>query len=189
MACHTAANLSVSWINSSPTAVTTFYFYHSLNSLKNSLRAPETSAAKVYFLFIYNNFFKGNSIHTISKSARLRTVLKNVSQMGITGIANRFDTRAKRIVLMISDHIFPDRLSEGRPSCSTFELRLRIKKFCTATNTGIPSGLEIRAKLRAKSALSTLKPGNIVLLRGQERLPFFQCFFYSSIRDGIAVFG
>ncbi len=65
------------------------------------------------FSFIFLNFPQGHCIHTITKTAGRRAVLKNVAQVGVTGITQRLDTlHAKRAVCMVSNCIFLYRLRE-----------------------------------------------------------------------------
>ena len=86
------------------------------------------------------SLFQRYSVHAISQTAGLGAIGENVPQMAVTRVADRLNSfQERRSVKAIGDHIFLDRLREGRPTCARLVLFGGIKQDGFAAQAGVDS--------------------------------------------------
>src|SRR5579862_6126118 len=111
------------------------------------------------------NLFQCHRVHTVPQATGSGTVGEYVAQMGVAGVADRFNSLQEcRSVKTVRNCIFFDRLSEGRPARARFEFLRRIEENSFAAEAGIDSRLEQAAHLGAEGTLRPRLPGDTVLL-------------------------
>ena len=104
-------------------------------------------------------------IHTITQTTRGRAIREDVAQVGVTSVADSFDALQKRrSVKSVGNYILLDGLCEGWPAGMRLKFLRRIEKDGFAAKAGIDSLLKEAAHLRAKGALRSGLPGDMVFL-------------------------
>ena len=91
--------------------------------------------------------------------------MEDVAQVGVTSVADSFDALQKRrSVKSVGNYILLDGLCEGWPAGMRLKFLRRIEKDGFAAKAGIDSRLKEAAHLRAKGALRSGLPGDMVFL-------------------------
>ena len=128
-----------------------------------------------------------HGIHAITQAARGWAIREDVAQMGVTRVADSFDALQKRRpVKPVGNDIRLDGLCERWPARMRLKFLRRIEKDGFATKAGIDSRLKEAAHFRAKGALRSGLPGDMVFLVTKLFTPFGVSFDDLSIRRGVA---
>ncbi len=113
-----------------------------------------------------------DGVHAVAQAAWFRTIRKNVSQMRVTGVADRFNPlQEARAVETIGDRVGLERLRERRPAGVGLELFVGVEKQRLATQAGIDPWREQTAHLGAERAFRACLPGHAILFRAQLLAP------------------
>src|SRR5688500_7796636 len=131
-------------------------------------------------------FFQRSRINTKPQSCGSWPIRKNMTQVGVTYIAQYFyPLHTIAVVWYILHHIVLYRLGKRRPAGAGIEFYSRIKKFRRTAHACIYTWGIGFAVLPAKSSFGGMLPGYTKLFRSKQPFPFFVSFFHPMGRSRI----
>ena len=131
------------------------------------------------FWIFFLREIQGDGVDAIPQSRRLRTVIKDVTEVRIALFAKHFHAcHSIAPVRLYADVLFGNRLPETRPSSSGFEFRLGAEQRVPATNAPVDSFLVQLVVFTGERRLRPLSSSDLKLLGCEQLLPFFLCFYH-----------
>src|SRR5438132_3754678 len=88
------------------------------------------------------NELQRSRVHAVAQAGGLRSVRKDVAQVGVTAAAaNLRALHEPAIIRMSRDSVFADRLPETRPAGAGVKLRFRVEERLAAADASVEAGL------------------------------------------------
>jgi hypothetical protein len=119
----------------------------------------------------------GDGIDAIALACRLRAIVKDMTQVGITPGTSDFDSaHTKAHVFDLVDAFGIDGVKEAGPTTAGVEFLIGAKEFGIATGAAIDTFVVAVPIHAGEGAFGSFLAGDVILFGGELLAPFFVCF-------------